>query len=752
MTTHLEFTGEPFDALALDTTDAAPAAEPFTTQPPPPAPRPTEPPAAPVPATAFVPSAAPVLPPAGTVPVPARTVPVPADAPAVAATGTRTPGVGASVRELRISVARAHEAALRANAALTRRLLLAGPQNHNQSTGTTAGYTTAATQAAFGGPAGGRAASVPASVLAELTFKPLARTTVTALDQAALARLGRGDAAGVFGPAYEPGEKAAPVATDHGFLLSVAGLSARGGAHGRGGLTARTVPLGAGDRESAARAVVAAATEAAQVAALSLGLHLCLADATLSDRCPGLPEAAPWTDVAAVTGPVELRLDLTEVDLVPRPHLTADAEVFAGGARIGSVRGIGVAVVERPGASVGPDAGGVVPGWLGRLGAYGEPVLLSEFHLAHCCRGDQGLAFGPEFTRYSGRKATRPPDGGLLLVDRMMELDGERGVLDRGSYRTEYDSHADSWYYLDNANASMPNCVYMETSLQSALLLGYYVGPTLAMPDDNISLRNLGGTATVLREVDLRDKTITEQASLLSTSLVPGSSLQSFSYTQSVDGEPYYEGETLFGYFSETAMANQTGLDAGRYVPSWLESTSDAGSPPARRTIDVAGRRADPSARLVSRGRFALLDDLVVVDGGGKFGLGYLWASRAIDPSDWVFARHFRYDPVIPGSFGVEAVIQAMQEWLLDGGLGDGLVSPSFILPVGVPFTWKYRGQFLPTDGSFTLEIHIKSLQRRRGRVRVIAEASMWKPGLRIYHMSGVATELREEGAPAWTD
>lgn len=688
MTTHLEFTGEPFDALALD--------------PPAPAPSP----------------------------------------------------VRASVRELRISVARAHEAALRANAALTRRLFLAEPQDQQPSARTTAGYSPTAPHPAPGGPAG-TGVPVPASVLAEGRFKPLARTTVSALDAAALERLGRGDVAGVFGPSYAAGEEAESVRTNHGFLLSVADLDPRGGERGRGRLTARTGTLGAGDRESAARAVVAAATEAAQVAALSLGLHLCLADATLSARCPGLPDAGPRTDVAAA-GPVELRLDVTAVDLVPRPHLTADAEVFADGARVGAVRGILVAVVERPGVPVGPQAGGIVPRWIGRLGAYGERVLLSEFHLAHCCRGDQGLAFGPEFADYSGRKATRPPDGGLLLVDRMMELDGERGVLDRGSYRTEYDSHADSWYYSDSANASMPNCVYMETSLQSALLLGYYLGPTLAMPDENISLRNLGGTATVLREVDLRDKTITEHASLLSTSLVPGSSLQSFSYVQSVDGEPYYEGETLFGYFSDVAMANQTGLDAGRYVPSWLESAAEAGSAsgtaPARRVIDVAARRADPAARLVARGRFALLDDVVVVDGGGKFGLGYLWASRAIDPSDWVFARHFRYDPVIPGSFGVEAVIQAMQEWLLDGGLGEGLTSPSFVLPAGVPFTWKYRGQFLPTDGSFTLEVHIKSIQRRRGRVRVIAEASMWKPGLRIYHMTGVATELREEGAPAWTD
>src|SRR5256886_17346574 len=100
----------------------------------------------------------------------------------------------------------------------------------------------------------------------------------------------------------------------------------------------------------------------------------------------------------------------------------------------------------------------------------------------------------------------------------------------------------------------------METSLQAALLVGYYLGPTLSTPDRRMSLRNVGGTATVLREIDLRDKTIRQRSELLSTTILPGSSLQNFSYTLSADGEPFYRGETMFGYFSDEALANQTGL------------------------------------------------------------------------------------------------------------------------------------------------------------------------------------------------
>ena len=675
----------------------------------------------------------------------------PVTAPQAAAPPIGAPPVTVAPRQLRLTVARAHDQALRAHGALQLKMLREAGRSAPEVRQRDSPLPRTAPAGSLPHTALPVRVTGPVPVTGEARFKPLARTGMHDLDAAALARLASGDVAGVFGSAYDQEGNNGTVHANGSWLFSVSGLSPRGGAWGRGRLTARTVPLAAAAPEQLTLAITAAVTQAAQVAALSFGLHLCLADATLTAHCPGLPSvpvrADVRADVLADAGQVDLLIDITAVDLVPRPYLRADAEVLAHGAVIGFVRDVTVAVTERPGVPVGPEAGGLPARWLGRRGATGERAVLSEFHLAQSCRGDQGLGLGPEFARYSGRKATRPPDGGLLLMDRVMEIDAKRGVLDRGTHRTEYDSHADSWYYTDTANASMPNCVYMETSLQAALMLGYYVGPTLAMPDETVSLRNLGGTATVLREVDLRDKTIVEDAELLSTSLVPGSSLQSFAYTQSVDGEAYYRGETLFGYFSDAAMASQAGLDAGRNVPTWLAAQPAA---PRARTIDIAARRADPAAAMVSRRHLALLDTIEVVDDGGTFGLGYLRATRAIDPGDWFFARHFRYDPVVPGSFGVEAVLQAMQEWLLDSGHGGQLRDPGFVLPVGLPFSWKYRGQLLPADREFTLEVHIKSVQHRPGRVRVVGEASLWKPGLRIYHLTGAAIELREEGAPPW--
>ncbi|WP_084823470.1 beta-hydroxydecanoyl-ACP dehydratase [Nocardia beijingensis] len=540
---------------------------------------------------------------------------------------------------------------------------------------------------------------------AESAFKPLARTGRTRLDRADLLRLAEGDLCDVFGPAYRRSGSvvAALLAGSTRLALTEVTRIELYGGHGDGSVEARFD----GDPR-------AAAIQAAEVFALYLGMPLVLSGSSLVAECAGTV-----ADVASGA----ITLTVTALDLVPRPHVTGTVAVAGAEGALD----VTVTVVERPGSGVGP-------------GQVSESLLLNEFHMAHLARGDQGIAMGPEFAEYTGVRATRLPTGGLLLVDRVLDFDGRRGNLDGASYTTEYDSPADSWYYGDTANDSMPHFVYMETSLQAALLMGYYAGPTLTQPCTTLSLRNLGGTATVLRQIDLRDKTIRQSSRLLSTTILPGSSLQTFDYTLSMDGEPFYTGETMFGYFSDEALANQTGLDAGRPAPTWL-----AENPGARvRAIDVAARRADPAARLCARRTLALIDRVEVVDGGGRYNAGYLHSLREIDPSDWYFARHFHLDPVIPGSLGVESVIHAIQEWMLDAGFADTIGDPVFRIPADRTFSWRYRGQFLPTDGTVELEAHIKEIQRGPHGVTVVADGSLWKPGLRIYELTDLAVELVE--------
>ncbi|MEC3955905.1 beta-hydroxydecanoyl-ACP dehydratase [Nocardia sp. CDC153] len=622
-----------------------------------------------------------------------------------------------AIAQIRAGVIEAHRAALTAQTALQREIWR---RAHGRAaaeaevpaplmgTDEIGGADAAGTVAAANSPAASEYSAQVRFHAAEGAFKPLARTTVVRLDRGTLELLAVAEMGSVFGASHRRDgvEVAARLAASTPLVLTeVSSIELYGGI-GNGRVVARFQ----GDPR-------AAALQAAEVFALFTGMPLCLSGSTLTG---GVGE----TTVEIASGAVELVVE--RLDVVPRPFLQATARLEG----VPEPVAVTVMVAEQAGAGVGP--GEAAPG-----------LLLNEFHMAHLARGDQAIAMGPEFAPYTGVRATRLPTGGLLLVDRVLRFDGARGNLESASYDTEYDSPGDSWYYGDTANDSMPHFVYMETSLQAALLMGYYAGPTLTQPGTTLSLRNLGGTATVLRQIDLRDKTIQQSSRLLSTTILPGSSLQTFDYTLSVDGEPFYQGETMFGYFSDQALGNQTGLDAGRSVPSWLAAHPEA----ATRVIDVAARRADPAARACSRRKLALIDRVEVVDEGGNYGAGYLHSLRAIDPEDWFFARHFHLDPVIPGSLGVESVIHAVQEWMLDAGFADGMADPVFRIPAGIAFSWRYRGQFLPTDGTVELEAHIKSVRRDGHGAIVVVDGSLWKPGLRIYELIDLAVELADRKA-----
>lgn len=662
--------------------------------------------------------------------------PAPADAPATvhrtsvhhAGTynGSAGEGPAAEVARLRSGVVAAHAAALVAHEALAHRLLDA------------LGSARPPTALPVARPEAVTAAPppVPAPPSREAAFKPPARTTRRDLDRAALDALAVGDLAGVFGARYDQHGANPDIRLHAGRapgLEAVTDLVVRGGEAGRGGLRATPAP-GADP--------VAATVEAVEVLALALGLALVLAGTAL-EHTTGAPVGLAGVDLTGA----ELVVDATAVDLIPRPHVVARVVLRRGGEVLGWVPDVAVTVREQPGVEIAPDEHGRVAS-SGRFTADGERVLLGEFHTAHMARGEPGIGHGPQFAHLAGRRATRLPSHGLQLVDRIVSVDAARGAFTDATYTTEYDAPADSWYFADTANADVPNVVLMETSLQSALVVGYFLGATLTDPGQDYVLRNLGGSATLRRELDLRDRTIRQHSRITATTPMSGSILQEFAYSLTVDGEPYYDGESMFGFFTGATMANQTGLDGGRTAPTWLEDHT----PSATRTIDVAARRADAGGRPgPARQHLALVDAITVVDGGGEHGQGYLHVAQPIDPDAWYFARHFLFDPVIPGSLGVEQVLQAMQEWALDAGLADDLLDPGFVVPVDARLTWRYRGQVLPTDGVTVFEVHLTGVERRPGRIRVSATASLWKPGLRIYELEGATVELREEGAPAWT-
>ena len=605
----------------------------------------------------------------------------------------------------------------------------------------------------------GRAA--PAQAPAEKrSFKPPARTGRTSLTTADLDALAEGRIADVFGEGHRqpPGCNSSLRLPDGRLRMAdeVTLLDRTGGPHGLGRIEAvkRLDPDGwyftshfPDDPVLAGSLVAEGAVQLLEVYALSLGLHLTLPDARFQPVPDLTTEVKVRGQITPRTERVEYRVDITELTLLPRPALVADVVVLRDGTPSISVTGLGIRLREKPGTPYRPEAGGEVPHFLGRLSpATGEPALLNEFHMAHAAKGDLAVAMGPEFEIYANSRAPYIPNGDFLFVDRVMRLDGTRGTLRRGAVMvTEYDVPEDAWYYADNGHPYMPNCVYMESSLQAAILLGYYLGATLPFPDERFSIRNLDGRATLVKDVDLRGKTIQHRSTLLSSDRMPGSILQNFSYELSCEGEVFYTGESLFGYFNEKALARQVGLDKGRTVPPWLDARP--ARPPGTRRIDLPAfreRTAGTAPRLAG-GHLDLVEWLDVLPGGGEHGQGCLRGHRTIRPDEWYFSCHFHRDPVMPGSLGVEALLQGLQVYAVETGLTEGLRNPRFALLRGTETTWSYRGQILRDDPGMEFDVHIKEVRREPGRIVITGDGHVWKSALRIYRLGDLGIEIHHD-------
>ncbi|SHF07962.1 hypothetical protein [Streptoalloteichus hindustanus] len=578
------------------------------------------------------------------------------------------------------------------------------------------------------------------------SFRRLLRPVRTRLGTAEIDELAAGRVAEVFGPAY--GQRAACpgprlVAGRLRMLDEVTDLSPTGGRSGLGtasGIT-RLRPDGwyfAGhlpdDPLLPGSLLAEGAMELLQVCAFSLGMHLCLPNAEFAPVPDVACSASMRRQVTPECRELRYEAEITDIGLLPDPRVVADVLVYAGDTAVAVFRDLALRLVTRDPRTDAPDQESAT-------GDNPDP-LLAEFHVEHLALGDHATALGPEFGIYAGRGVPRLPHGDLRFVDRVLSCTGRRGECAPGvEMVSECDLPADLWCLADHGGPWPPNLLLLELALQPAIVLGHHLGATLSYPDQDFRVRNLDGTATLLRPVDLRDRTVRQRVVLLSHDAVNGAVLQRFRFELAVDGETFHSGESVLGFLTDPVLARGAGLDPGDPAPPWWERHRP--SPAEVRSVDLAALRARSAGPLLPGGRLDLVDALDVVPGGGDHGGGYLCGWRRIRPDDWFFACHFRDDPVMPGSLGLEAVLTGLRAHLLDSGLVDDIPDPAFTVAPGVATRWKYRGQILPSDEEMTFDVHLGEVRRAGGRLVVTAEANVWKPGQRVYRVDGIAVEVR---------
>jgi len=382
-----------------------------------------------------------------------------------------------------------------------------------------------------------------------------------------------------------------------------------------------------------------------------------------------------------------------------------------------------------------------------------KPVTaqFTEQHIHEFALGSIAKCFGSEFDIYAGRRSQRNPNGDLQLITRVLAATGERKDFKKvSSMIGEYDVPADAWFYEQNSYAVMPYSVIMEIALQPCGFLGAYMGSPLIYPEADLGFRNLSAKAKLLKNPDLRGKTITTKARLLMTSYSSETVVQKYKFELLHEGEIFYQGETVFGYFTPEAFAKQLGLDKGKKIPAWVDDAVAPGTEVISLNLRATEVREKYYQSIPAKPFYHLgvnqldfIEQVRIVEKGGKYQQGYIYAEKAVDAKDWFFPCHFHEDPVMPGSLGVEAILQSMRVFALHQDLGKDLRSPHFDHVLDQT-QWKYSGQIVPENEKMSLEVHIKSIERHQNKIIVKGDANLWKDDLRIYELKDTAIAIVE--------
>ena len=97
----------------------------------------------------------------------------------------------------------------------------------------------------------------------------------------------------------------------------------------------------------------------------------------------------------------------------------------------------------------------------------------------------------------------------------------------------------------------------------------------------------------------------------------------------------------------------------------------------------------------------------------------------------------------MPGSLGVESVMQALEVFALHQDLGKEFTSPRFT-QIEETIIWKYRGQINPEIDAMAIEVHITRIEKKADRVTIIADAGLWKDRIRIYEVKDIGLCIEE--------
>ncbi|MGE4632333.1 MAG: beta-ketoacyl synthase N-terminal-like domain-containing protein [Planctomycetota bacterium] len=353
----------------------------------------------------------------------------------------------------------------------------------------------------------------------------------------------------------------------------------------------------------------------------------------------------------------------------------------------------------------------------------------------------------------------RLPDEPLMLVDRILTLEGEPLSLGKGRIVTAHDVLPQAWY-LDADR--IPTAIVVESG-QADLFLSGFLGVDLHTRGLSV-YRLLDAQIIFHDDLPPAGKTIIYDIHIDEFFRQDKTLLFRFHFEGTVDGKPLISmRDGCAGFFSREELASGRGIVSVPQHQGNVPVAPEDWSPPAgteTRVLDrnqvEALRRGDLVGAFGSRfnnlpisnplrlpgGKLRLLDRVTLLEPvGGEWGLGKVVADLEIHPDDWFLTCHFSDDPVMPGTLMYECCLHTLRTLLSAWGwIGEeGDVIP---MPVpGVAGRLRCRGQVLPTTGRVTYEVEVKEIGFRP-EPYVITDAVMLADGRPIVEMQGMSLRL----------
>ncbi len=358
-----------------------------------------------------------------------------------------------------------------------------------------------------------------------------------------------------------------------------------------------------------------------------------------------------------------------------------------------------------------------------------KPVFTREQCLAFAVGSAAGV-LGPAFADVDGyRTRVRLPDEPLMLVDRIMAIEGAKDSLGAGRVVTAHDVLQGVWY-LDGDRA--PVSISVEAG-QADLFLCAYLGIDHRVQGHR-SYRLLDATVTFHRDLPRPGETIRYDIHIDKFIRQQETYLFFFRFEGTIDDAPFITMTNgCAGFFTpeevrrsggiiltEEEKAAATGRSRVDWMPPVALSTDayDAAALDALREgrleacfgADFSGISLAEGLRLPG-GRMRLIHRIRRLEPtGGQYGLGRIEAEADIAPDDWFLTCHFIDDMTMPGTLMYDCCAHALRVLLQRLGWVSAAPEAHYAPLTGQPAVLRCRGPVTPETRQVFYAVDIKEI------------------------------------------